>query len=226
PEDPARRGRGARLRGAARLRPVRPRLSRPAVPRRPRRGRGCQAAHHVAAREGDAGRGPGADRSRAARSARDPHRGERPGTQAHARGPGAAAGSDREDAARGERGRDAGARDGREPPRARAAIIGHGGPMDMDRRAALRRIAMTAGAAWWASTAGGGRGEPPGSGPIATRPIPASGEALPIIGLGTWQTFDAGSDARALEPLAQVLEAFSAAGGRLIDSSPMYGSSE
>jgi len=98
--------------------------------------------------------------------------------------------------------------------------------MDMDRRAALRRIGMTAGAAWWASTAGGGRGEPPGSGPIATRPIPASGEALPIIGLGTWQTFDAGSDARALEPLAQVLEAFSAAGGRLIDSSPMYGSSE
>jgi diketogulonate reductase-like aldo/keto reductase len=59
-----------------------------------------------------------------------------------------------------------------------------------------------------------------------TRTIPSSGEALPVIGLGTWQTFDAGPDAAARSPLKAVLQALFAAGGRLVDSSPMYGSSE
>ena len=54
--------------------------------------------------------------------------------------------------------------------------------------------------------------------------IPASGETLPAIGLGTWQTFDVGVAARA--PLAEVLQAFSQGGGRLVDSSPMYGNAE
>jgi diketogulonate reductase-like aldo/keto reductase len=56
--------------------------------------------------------------------------------------------------------------------------------------------------------------------------IPSSGEALPVIGVGTWQTFDAGDDPAARAPLAEVLKLFAQAGGRVVDSSPMYGSSE
>jgi len=56
--------------------------------------------------------------------------------------------------------------------------------------------------------------------------IPSSGEALPVIGLGTWQVFDAGNDGAARAPLREVLRIFSQMGGRVIDSSPMYGSSE
>ncbi len=61
---------------------------------------------------------------------------------------------------------------------------------------------------------------------MITRPIPATGEAMPVIGLGTWQTFDVGSDAAARQPLRQVLQLLIDAGGRMIDSSPMYGSAE
>ena len=59
------------------------------------------------------------------------------------------------------------------------------------------------------------------------RPIPASGEGIPAVGLGTWLTFDVGGAATtARHARGDVLEAFFAAGGRLVDSSPMYGSSE
>src|SRR4249919_1177855 len=61
---------------------------------------------------------------------------------------------------------------------------------------------------------------------LLTRTIPSSGESLPIVGLGTWQVFDAGNDAAARAPLKDVLKLFFAGGGRLLDSSPMYGSSE
>jgi diketogulonate reductase-like aldo/keto reductase len=61
---------------------------------------------------------------------------------------------------------------------------------------------------------------------MQTRPIPASGETLPVIGLGTWQTFDVGGDAAARAPLQEVLQALYESGGRVVDSSPMYGSSE
>jgi aryl-alcohol dehydrogenase-like predicted oxidoreductase len=40
-----------------------------------------------------------------------------------------------------------------------------------------------------------------------TRAIPSSGEALPVIGLGTWQTFDVGGNAAAQAPLKEVLQA-------------------
>jgi diketogulonate reductase-like aldo/keto reductase len=53
------------------------------------------------------------------------------------------------------------------------------------------------------------------------RKIPTSGEELPVIGLGTWQTFS-----RATPALVEVLRRFSAAGGRVIDTSPMYGDAE
>ena len=61
---------------------------------------------------------------------------------------------------------------------------------------------------------------------IMRKPIPRTGEDLPVIGLGTWQTFDAGSNKAARAPLKEVLREFAQTGGRVIDSSPMYGSSE
>ena len=61
---------------------------------------------------------------------------------------------------------------------------------------------------------------------MVTRKIPRTGEELPVIGLGTWQTFDVGDGAAERSPLGSVLRTFFAAGGRLIDSSPMYGRAE
>lgn len=59
---------------------------------------------------------------------------------------------------------------------------------------------------------------------IIHRTVPSTGERLPVIGLGTWQTFDVGEAATA--PLEAVLRAFVDLGGKLLDSSPMYGRSE
>ena len=61
---------------------------------------------------------------------------------------------------------------------------------------------------------------------LLTRPIPSSGEALPLIGLGSWITFNVGNDPQGRDSCAEVMRAFFAAGGRMIDSSPMYGSSQ
>lgn len=58
------------------------------------------------------------------------------------------------------------------------------------------------------------------------RAIPRSGERIPAIGLGTWIVFDVGDDTQALAQREQVLREFFALGGRVIDSSPMYGSAE
>jgi len=60
----------------------------------------------------------------------------------------------------------------------------------------------------------------------ANRAIPSSGESLPLVGLGTWITFNVGNDRAARDASAEVVRAFFQAGGRLIDSSPMYGSSQ
>jgi diketogulonate reductase-like aldo/keto reductase len=64
------------------------------------------------------------------------------------------------------------------------------------------------------------------AGPILTRAIPSTGELVPAIGLGTWITFNVGNDERLRAARAQVMQAFFDRGGTLIDSSPMYGSSE
>jgi diketogulonate reductase-like aldo/keto reductase len=64
------------------------------------------------------------------------------------------------------------------------------------------------------------------AGAVITRPIPSSGEQLPVIGMGTSRTFDVADDATARAPLAGVMKEFLAGGGRLIDSSPMYGRAE
>ncbi|HEX7218352.1 MAG TPA: aldo/keto reductase [Burkholderiales bacterium] len=58
---------------------------------------------------------------------------------------------------------------------------------------------------------------------IMTKPIPSTKEALPVIGCGTWQTFDVGSDPGARAPLREVLKLLER---NIVDSSPMYGSSE
>jgi len=59
-----------------------------------------------------------------------------------------------------------------------------------------------------------------------TRPIPSSGEQVPVVGLGTWRVFDVGPGHPARTPLEQCVAQFDALGGRMIDSSPMYGRAE
>ena len=54
-----------------------------------------------------------------------------------------------------------------------------------------------------------------GGAPLLTRTIPSTGEKLPAIGLGTWETFDVGPGAETRRPLAEVLARFVARGGRL-----------
>ena len=61
---------------------------------------------------------------------------------------------------------------------------------------------------------------------MITREIPSTGEAVPVIGMGTWQTFAVGPDRADREPLRAVLRTFADGGGRLVDSSPMYGRAE
>jgi diketogulonate reductase-like aldo/keto reductase len=58
------------------------------------------------------------------------------------------------------------------------------------------------------------------------RAVPATGELLPVIGMGTSRTFDVGEDPAARVPLAGVLAELLAGGGKVIDSSPMYGRAE
>lgn len=60
----------------------------------------------------------------------------------------------------------------------------------------------------------------------ARKTIPSSGRALPVVGLGSWITFNVGDDPVARAACTEVVRAFFAAGGGMIDSSPMYGSSQ
>jgi len=69
------------------------------------------------------------------------------------------------------------------------------------------------------------RGQQPVAGAIIKRPVPSSGEQVPVIGLGTYQAFDVGSDG-ARESLKQVLNELINKHGSVIDSSPMYGRAE
>jgi diketogulonate reductase-like aldo/keto reductase len=94
-------------------------------------------------------------------------------------------------------------------------------PVAQDRRRWLAASALLAGLPGWATRATA----QPAPSPL-TRPIPSSGEALPVVGLGSWITFNVGNDPVARDACAEVVRAFLAEGGRLIDSSPMYGSSQ
>jgi diketogulonate reductase-like aldo/keto reductase len=60
----------------------------------------------------------------------------------------------------------------------------------------------------------------------AMRPIPATAEVIPAVGLGSWITFNVGNDPVRMNECADVMAAFFEAGGRMIDCSPMYGSSQ
>lgn len=66
----------------------------------------------------------------------------------------------------------------------------------------------------------------PAGNQLIRRPIPGHDQSIPVIGMGTWITFNVGRDAQARAQRSQVLRAFLDAGGQLIDSSPMYGSAE
>jgi diketogulonate reductase-like aldo/keto reductase len=61
---------------------------------------------------------------------------------------------------------------------------------------------------------------------LLTRPIPSCGEQLPVIGLGSWITFNVGRDPQGRRESTDVMRQFFAGGGRLVDSSPMYGSAQ
>ena len=61
---------------------------------------------------------------------------------------------------------------------------------------------------------------------LLTRVIPASGERVPVVGLGTWQVFDVAASGADYAAARATLKAFADGGGRLVDSSPMYGRSE
>ncbi|WP_022729737.1 aldo/keto reductase [Fodinicurvata sediminis] len=79
--------------------------------------------------------------------------------------------------------------------------------------------------------AGGRVGLPPAAASesaqsMRTRQIPASGESLPVVGLGTWQQFDVAEDAPEMEALTEVVQRLFDNGGSVIDSSPMYGAAE
>jgi diketogulonate reductase-like aldo/keto reductase len=96
---------------------------------------------------------------------------------------------------------------------------GHYG--DMNRRAFL---ASLAGACAAAVLGPGSTGAAPAA--MLSRTIPATGETVPVIGMGTWITFNVGDDTALREDRTKVLQTFFDMGGRVIDSSPMYGSSE
>ncbi|MCU7845713.1 MAG: aldo/keto reductase [Candidatus Thiodiazotropha sp. (ex Monitilora ramsayi)] len=61
---------------------------------------------------------------------------------------------------------------------------------------------------------------------LIERPIPVSGETIPILGMGTWQTFDVAAYPEMVLRRTEVLRTFLERGGGMVDSSPMYGSSE
>jgi diketogulonate reductase-like aldo/keto reductase len=111
----------------------------------------------------------------------------------------------------------------------------------MNRRDAIRNLligatslaSVSASARWHAHLAREFTGETPvppdppfDFEPMLTKPIPRTNEAIPVIGMGTWQTFDVGRSPEARKPMEEVLAEFVRAGGKLIDSSPMYGKSE
>jgi diketogulonate reductase-like aldo/keto reductase len=76
------------------------------------------------------------------------------------------------------------------------------------------------------AAAAAGPGRASAASPLLARPIPSGGEAIPVIGLGTWRTFDVGAAAAERAPLREVLQKFVELGGRVLDSSPMYGHAE
>jgi diketogulonate reductase-like aldo/keto reductase len=111
--------------------------------------------------------------------------------------------------------------------RGSGSIFGGAANGRVSRRSALKTVAglLVAAGPGWAATPASISTSSSGTS-MTTRPIPRSGEALPVVGLGTWQTFDVGPQASERAQLKEVLQGFVDRGGKLVDSSPMYGESE
>ncbi len=93
-------------------------------------------------------------------------------------------------------------------------------------RAEFLKLIGAAGVMLAAGAADGGPAAAASAGPLIARAIPKTGEALPVVGLGTWQTFDVGGDKDALKQRREVLATLFDGGGKVVDSSPMYGRAE
>jgi diketogulonate reductase-like aldo/keto reductase len=89
-----------------------------------------------------------------------------------------------------------------------------------------RRDVLIGGLTMAAATVASGNVGAAAAGPLITRRIPSSGEEIPAIGLGTSGPFEVSNSPADRAPLKEVLEAFFAAGARLIDTSPMYSTAE
>ena len=100
----------------------------------------------------------------------------------------------------------------------------------MTRRELLQLLGYTSGAMLLAPLSmARAATDPSKTSKLITRAVPPRGpviDALPVIGLGSWITFNVGDDAAGRANALEVMRAFFAAGGRLIDSSPMYGSAQ
>jgi diketogulonate reductase-like aldo/keto reductase len=90
---------------------------------------------------------------------------------------------------------------------------------ELSRRAFVRSLAASGAASVIPGAASA-------AGPVLTRTVPSTGERIPAIGMGTWITFNVGRDRQRRDQRAKVMQAFFDLGGGMIDSSPMYGSSE
>ncbi|MEP7242528.1 MAG: aldo/keto reductase [Gammaproteobacteria bacterium] len=89
-----------------------------------------------------------------------------------------------------------------------------------------RRDVLIGGLSMAAGVAVSGGAVAAAAGALITRKIPSTGEALPVIGLGTSGPFEVGNSPAARAPLKEVLNGFFASGARLIDTSPMYSTAE
>ena len=89
-----------------------------------------------------------------------------------------------------------------------------------------RRQFLAASAATFIASNGNAQNPDGLPGVMLSRPIPSSGEKLPVIGLGTLQAFDVGNTPEERTALAGVLNALASRGGRLVDTSPRYGRAE
>jgi diketogulonate reductase-like aldo/keto reductase len=98
---------------------------------------------------------------------------------------------------------------------------------EISRREAALLLAQSAAGLMFARTSlAGDKTNPASPQQMLSRAIPSSGEKIPAIGLGTWQVFDVGPGVAERQPLEEVLSRFVALGGRVVDSSPMYGRAE
>ena len=114
----------------------------------------------------------------------------------------------------------------------RAPIMSFGfnaepGQGEISRREAARLLSLSAAGLLLSRTALAAEQKQPATNlTLLQRAVPSSGEKLPVIGLGTWQVFDVGPGTAERRPLEEVMGLFVKLGGRVVDSSPMYGRAE